>query len=53
MNCFCGGEFLKTLINKNEYLLCKECGYLRKISNLSSKEEKERYDMHVCDTGYI
>ena len=53
MNCFCGGEFLKTLINKNEYLLCKECGYLRKISNLSSKEEKERYDMHVCDTGYM
>lgn len=53
MNCFCGGEFLKTLINKNEYLLCKECGYLRKISNLSSKEEKERYDNHVCDFNYL
>lgn len=53
MNCFCGALFEKITINKNEYELCKSCGYLRKISNLSSKEEKERYDNHVCDLGYL
>lgn len=53
MNCFCGSEFVKIQVNKNEYYSCNACGYLRKISNLSSKEEKERYDMHVCDDGYL
>lgn len=53
MNCFCGGEFVKTQINKNEYELCNSCGYLRKNTYLSSKEEKERYDNHICDLGYL
>ena len=51
MNCFCGALFEKITINKNEYELCKSCGYLRKISNLSSKEEKKR--MFLQSAGKI
>lgn len=53
MNCFCGGKFENIEINDIMYEQCSSCGYLRKITNLSSKEEKERYDMHVCDSGYL
>ena len=53
MNCFCGGEFIKTQVGKTEYELCKSCGYLRKVIIPSKKEEKDRYDNHICDSGYL
>ena len=53
MKCFCGNEFTKITIHKDEFLSCNSCGYLRKINILSSKEEKERYDLHICDDGYL
>lgn len=40
-------------INKDTFYDCPNCKYLKRKSILSNKEEKERYDMHVCDDGYL
>ena len=52
MQCFCGHLMEKININNDEFYSCPNCGYLRKNNNLSSKQEKERYDLHICDEGY-
>ncbi len=53
MRCFCKMEMNKIIIDKQEYYLCPSCGYLKKVNILNAKEEKERYDKHICDSGYL
>lgn len=52
MKCFCGHDFSDLKVNNLDYFLCENCGYLRKKEIPSSKEEKSRYDNHICDDGY-
>lgn len=40
-------------INNDDFYDCPNCKYLKRKSILSSKLEKERYDKHICDDGYI
>ena len=53
MRCFCNNEMKKIIIDNHEYYLCDSCGYLKKASALDCTREKERYDKHVCDEGYL
>ena len=52
MKCFCGNLMEEITINNVKYCECKNCGYLRKNTSLTRDEEKERYDLHICDSGY-
>ena len=53
MLCFCENKMNLIEINKTLYYACSNCGYLRKKHIPNQIEEKNRYDAHVCDEGYI
>ena len=53
MICFCGNKMTNLKINNINYNLCPNCKFLSKNINLTEKEEKDRYDLHVCDDKYI
>ena len=53
MICFCGNKMIDLKINNINYNLCPSCKFLSKNTNLTEKEEKDRYDLHICDEKYI
>lgn len=50
--CSCGQNFINLSFQRMDFLLCNNCGYLKKESSLTQAEQKDRYDCHVCDEGY-
>lgn len=53
MQCFCGKEMKEIKIKNTYFRKCPYCEYLKKMNQLSPKSEKERYDAHICDEGYL
>lgn len=53
MKCFCNCNKISDIIQKEEVIICPNCGLISKKNIVSNKLEKQRYDLHICDDGYI
>ena len=53
MVCCCKKNMNKILINDEVFFECPSCGLLLKEAILSPIDEKHRYDLHICDEGYL
>ena len=53
MLCFCKNKMKKVIINNRIFYECDNCGFLKKNDVPTPSLEKERYDHHICDEGYL
>lgn len=54
MSCkICNGKIELIEINGEKYKFCSKCHFLERVNILTEKEEKDRYDLHICDEDYI
>lgn len=49
----CNREFKTFFVNKILCYKCDNCSLVKKVNLPSNIEEKERYDHHICDEGYM
>lgn len=53
MYCFCNNLMKLIENNKYELYICEKCGHIKKKNILPTILQKERYDKHICDEGYL
>lgn len=53
MQCFCNNIMQFCKIKEYELYICHNCGHMKKKNILPDNLQKERYDKHVCDDGYL